>query len=142
MRRLVLDASVLLAAPAGRPDGAPSLLVEAARSGAIEMIACETLFGELERGLEREYFRDRVREEERALIKALVRGVAVVLPDPVSPPRVVRDAGDDYLVALARAAGADAIVTGDRDLLDHVGLDPPAVTPREACERLGLFDEP
>lgn len=106
------------------------------------MIACETLFGELERGLEREYFRDRVREEERALVKALVRGVAVVLPDPVSPPRVVRDPNDDYLVALARAAGADAIVTGDRDLLDHEGLDPPAVTPREACERLGLFDEP
>lgn len=68
---------MLLAAPAGRPDGAPSLLVEAARSGTIEMIACR-----------------------------------------------VRDPGDDYLVALARAAGAEAIVTGDRDLLDHEGLVP------------------
>jgi len=38
--RLVIDASVLLAAPAGRPDGAPPLLIEAARQGTIEMIAC------------------------------------------------------------------------------------------------------
>jgi uncharacterized protein len=91
--------------------------------------------------LERAYFRVRVRDEERTLVNALVRGLAVVLPDPVSPPRVVRDAGDDYLVALARAAGADAIVTGDRDLLDHEGLDPPALTPRQACEQLGLRDE-
>lgn len=58
MRRLVLDASVLLAAPVGRPEGSPSLLVEAARSGAIEMIACETLFGEFQRGLrERQFLR-------------------------------------------------------------------------------------
>lgn len=57
--RLVIDASVLLAAPAGRPDGPPSLLIEAARQGTIEMIACETLLGELERGLEGDYFRER-----------------------------------------------------------------------------------
>lgn len=140
MRRLVLDASVLLAAPVGRPEGSPSLLVEAARSGAIEMIACETLLSEFQRGLVGRYFRDRVRDEERVLLCAMVRGIAIVFPDPVSPPRVVRDPADDYLVALARVAGADAIVTGDRDLLDHESLEPPAVTAREACVQLGLLD--
>ncbi len=70
----------------------------------------------------------------------MVRGIATVLPDPVSPPRLVRDPEDDYLVALARAESADAIVTGDRDLLDHEGLEPPAVTAREACAQLGLLD--
>lgn len=65
MRRLVLDASVLLAAPVGRPEGSPSLLVEATRSGAVELVACETLLGEFERGLASRYFRDRVTEEER-----------------------------------------------------------------------------
>lgn len=64
MRRLVLDASVLLAAPVGRPEGSPSLLVEAARSGVIEMIACETLFVEFERGLQGRYFRARVMPAE------------------------------------------------------------------------------
>ncbi|HZV75264.1 MAG TPA: hypothetical protein VFF79_16255 [Conexibacter sp.] len=30
------------------------------------------------------------------------------------------------------------IVTGDKDLLEHPGLNPPALTPRAACELLGL----
>lgn len=70
-----------------------------------------------------------------------MRGIATVFPDPESPPPVVRDPADDYLVALAGAAGADAIVTGDRDLLDHAGLEPPAVTARAACAQLDLLDE-
>ncbi len=37
---------------------------------------------------------------------------------------------DDYLVALARAGGAHAIVTGDRHLLDMEDLRPRALTPR------------
>jgi len=74
------------------------------------------------------------------LLSAMVRGIATVLRDPESPPRVVRDVSDDYLVALARAADADAIVTGDRDLLDHEGLEPPAITARQACASFGLLD--
>jgi predicted nucleic acid-binding protein len=63
-----------------------------------------------------------------------------VLADPRDPPRVLRDRGDDYLVALAKAAAAEAIVTGDRDLLDHEGLDPPALSARHACARFGVTD--
>lgn len=138
--RLVIDASVLLAAPVGRPDNAASLLIEAARTDTIEMIACETLFGEFERGLTSSYFRDRVRDDERVLLAAMLRGIATVLPDPIAPPPVLRDPADDYLVSLARTAGADAIVSVDRDLLDHHGLQPPALTPKDACARLSLFD--
>lgn len=139
MRRLVIDASVLLAAPVGRPDGPPALLIEAARTGAIEMVACEVLIAEFERGLQSRYFQERVLTEERGLLVALIRGLATVADDPVDPPRVVRDPNDDYLVALARSTGADAIVSSDRDLLDHDGLEPPAVTARAACEALGLL---
>jgi predicted nucleic acid-binding protein len=64
---------------------------------------------------------------------------AVHFPDPESPGAVLRDPGDDYLIALARAAGVEAIVTGDRDLLEHPGLEPPAITARAACELLGLI---
>jgi predicted nucleic acid-binding protein len=67
-----------------------------------------------------------------------VEALAIMLPDPVAPPPLLRDARDDYLVALAIGGRADAIVTGDRDLLDHDGLEPPAITPRTACERFGL----
>jgi hypothetical protein len=37
------------------------------------------------------------------------------------------------------ARGAGLIVTGDKDLLDHAGLQPPAIDPRSACEQLGLI---
>jgi len=46
----------------------------------------------------------------------------------------------EYLVALARDAGAEALVSGDKDLLDHPGLEPVAIDAREACELLGLLD--
>jgi len=49
---------------------------------------------------------------------------------------VLRDSGDDYLLALARAAKAEAIITGDKDLLDHAGLQPPAIIARDATDRL------
>ena len=72
------------------------------------------------------------------LLCAMVRGIASIFSDPAHPPRVVRDPADDYLVALARSAQADAVVTADRDLLDHDGLEPPAVSAHEACAQLGL----
>ena len=60
------------------------------------------------------------------------------IPDPVDPPAVLRDREDDYLIALADAGQAVAIITGDNDLLEHLGLDPPALTPRDACDRFSL----
>ena len=44
---------------------------------------------------------------------------------PLPHPAVCRDARDDYLIALAVMAQADAIVTGDLDLLE---LSDPPVT--------------
>jgi putative PIN family toxin of toxin-antitoxin system len=102
------------------------------------MIACEHLLAEVRKALASRYFRDRILNEEREALLAMLRTMAIVLPDPVSPPPVVRDPSDDYLIALARAAGAEAIVTGDRDLLDHASLEPAALNAREACTQLGL----
>ncbi len=48
----------------------------------------------------------------------------------------LRDSTDDYLLALARSGEAEAIITGDKDLLDHAGLQPPATSAREAVDRL------
>ena len=50
-----------------------------------------------------------------------IERVAVMLDDPVDPEPVLRDSSDDYLLALAQASKAEAIVTGDKDLLDHAG---------------------
>jgi putative PIN family toxin of toxin-antitoxin system len=53
-------------------------------------------------------------------------------------PAVCRDPGDDYLVALAHAANAEVLVTGDVDLLSLEEPDVPVLTPRELVERLEL----
>jgi predicted nucleic acid-binding protein len=69
-------------------------------------------------------------------------GVTSLTEDPPPPhPAVCRDPADDYLVALAYSANADAIVTGDLDLLslEEPGLS--VITPRELTERLEGEDE-
>jgi predicted nucleic acid-binding protein len=69
----------------------------------------------------------------------MLAALAVHAPDPIDPPRLLRDPSDDYLVALARATSTEAIVTGDHDLLEHDGLEPPPLTARQACVQLGLI---
>ena len=59
--------------------------------------------------------------------------------DPAEPHAAVcRDPRDDYLVALARSSGAEAVVTGDLDLLaiDTNELEIEVLTPRLLVERL------
>lgn len=100
------------------------------------MVACDWLLGEVERGLESSFFRERIPAEDRDQIVAALGRIAIMHDDPESPPAVLRDPDDDYLVALARDADVEAIVTGDRDLLEHPELEPPAITPRDASGRL------
>lgn len=70
-------------------------------------------------------------------------GFGLHRPDPFAPKPILRDPEDDYLLALADAADAVLIVTGDKDLLDHPNLDPPAInargvrTSRPALEIIG-----
>ena len=138
MTRLLLDASVLLSAAVARPGTPTALLLDAVEDGTVEMVACGRLIGEVSRGLESSYFRERLPAEDREVVLTALERIALMRPDPASPPAVLRDPNDDYLVALAIDAEAEAIVTGDRDLLDHPGLEPGAIAPREACRRVGL----
>jgi putative PIN family toxin of toxin-antitoxin system len=139
MTRVVIDANVLASAAAGHPDSPSRRLLAALTTRQVEATLCERLLEELARTLERPYFSRRVTPDERRRFDLTLRIVCEMLPDPSAPPQVLRDPKDDYLVTLAVAGRAEAIVTGDRDLLDHDGLMPPAITPREACERFGLL---
>lgn len=129
---------MLLSATVAAPDTPLALLMGAVRSGAAEIVVCDQLLGELERGLERPYFRGRLTDEERNGIPNAIAHVGLHVPDPVDPARTLRDPKDDFLLALAKATGARAIVTGDGDLLEHADLDPPAITARTAAIELGL----
>ena len=139
MRRLVVDASTLLAAVVGRPQGTPALILSAVLDSEFEAVVCPHLMDEIRRGLASEHFRQRLRKGQAEDIVAAISEAAIHFPDPDEPEAVLRDPKDDYLVALARASEAEAIVTGDRDLPEHPGLKPPAIGSRAACERLGLI---
>jgi uncharacterized protein len=139
LKRLVVDASTLVSGVASRPGGgAPWLILEALLDRDIEAIACPKLIEEFKDGLDSEYFLDRFDPDDLSEIAANVEAVAVEHDNPAKIEPLLRDPDDDYLVALAREARAEAIVTGDRDLLDHAGLQPPAINAREACNLLGL----
>jgi putative PIN family toxin of toxin-antitoxin system len=139
LTRFVIDANTLLSAFVGHPGAPSAVLLEGVRNGKVEAVACPALIAEVRKNLSKPYFRARLPEPDAGeAIEAYVN-LAVMLTDPKQTTAVLRDPKDDYLVALARSAKADFIVTGDKDLLEHIGLEPPAINARNACELLGLI---
>lgn len=67
----------------------------------------------------------------------VLRAVAEWAPDPTDKPKTqTRDPDDDYLLALARSADVDVLVSGDRDLTDLADTEPSIETPAEFSRRL------
>ncbi len=131
----MLDPAVLVSA-ALSSKGAPPEVLDRWRDGEFDMVVSPALLGELERVLLRPKFRHAALEDEvRAYVDALAREGVLVL-DPERAPAVTVDPADDYLVALATAAGADAIVSGDKDLTKLADPPVPVLTPREFLWRL------
>lgn len=61
------------------------------------------------------------------------------LPATIIPPRELRDRDDLHVLASAVAAAAEAIVTGDKDLLTLNSFEGiPIIDPMEALKRLGI----
>jgi hypothetical protein len=69
---------VLLSASVAAPDTPLSQLMGAVRSGDAEMVVCDQLLGEVERGLNSRYFRGRLTEEEREELPPVGRGVSQI----------------------------------------------------------------
>lgn len=141
MKRLVIDASTLVSGITGsRLESPPCVIYDAVSEMSVEAIICPRLLTEVERALRKPYFRDLIDDQEVAEAISIIRDAGSMFDDPVDPPAVLRDPTDDYLIALAQKAGAEAIVTSDGDLLDHEGLNPPSIDPRAACKLLALID--
>ncbi len=140
MSRYVLDANIGLAAFAGRPGAPPALLLAGVHNGDLEAVACPLLIDEVRGNLAKPYFRALLSELEAQEAVEAYSDLAVMLADPIDVEPLLRDSEDDYLVALARASSAQAIITGDKDLLDHLGLRPQAIEARAACELIGLIE--
>jgi len=113
----LLDTSTLASGIAGLTYQGPSArLVEQLLAGTFEAVLCPTLLSELRRTLAKPYFAQRISAGQVHATLEDLTALSVLLADPTDPPRVLRDPDDDYLLALAAAAGTQAIVTGDKDL--------------------------
>jgi putative PIN family toxin of toxin-antitoxin system len=106
------------------------------RAGAFELITSPRLLQELDDVLHREKFRRHVADAEVDAYVRLLRRHSTLVDDP-EPPKasLSADPDDEYLIALARAARADALVTGDPHLTRLRGLIP-VFTPRDFLETL------
>jgi putative PIN family toxin of toxin-antitoxin system len=135
VRRVVVDPGVLVSAIIA-PEGPPSDIVRAFREGRLEIVACPHLLAELLGVLQRDKFRRYLTVEEARQYVAGLASQAEIVRDPPVVPSVSRDPNDDYLIALARLANADAIVSGDADLLTIDDSTPPIVRPAEFVEGL------
>lgn len=119
---VVLDANIFVSAAIG-PASIARAVVQAGIAGRFDYAVCPTLLDEVADVLGRAKISRLLPLDAAARFVVDVRGRAQLETDPPNPPRVSRDPRDDYLVALALSAGADAVVTGDADLLDI--SDPP-----------------
>jgi uncharacterized protein len=114
--RAVLDANVLISAVLA-PIGAPAALLRAWLDGRFELVVSEQLLAELGRAFKYPKLASRISAEEAEAFIELLRSTALIASDAASPPRLSRDAGDDYLLALASSNFA-ILVSGDQDLLE------------------------
>ena len=133
MLRVVLDPNVLVSALIS-PAGVPARVIEAVLDGDIDHVASLRWLSEADGLAERPRFRRWfTREDAEALIERLWV-IAEIAPDRSDTESFTRDPNDDYLVALARDAGCDLIVSGDADLLVFDG-PPEVLTPRQLLDR-------
>jgi putative PIN family toxin of toxin-antitoxin system len=137
--RLVLDTNVLLSALLFRA-GSLSWLRLAWQSKAVRPLASRDTAAELIRALAYPKFRldDDERRELLADYLPWCETVAISTSTPNAPELPdCRDPLDRPFLELALAARADALVTGDRDLLALAPIfSVPILTPRELLDRL------
>jgi putative PIN family toxin of toxin-antitoxin system len=133
--RAVIDTNVLLSGLLW--FGPPHRLIELVRDGTLTLIASPALLAEFSEVISRPKFQAIVARSATDVdqLMAELQLLAEVLdPAPLSG-RISRDPDDDMILALATAAGADLVISGDADLLvvaqyGNIRI----VTPAEALE--------
>ncbi|MCY3600615.1 MAG: putative toxin-antitoxin system toxin component, PIN family [Gemmatimonadetes bacterium] len=133
--RTVLDTNVLVSALLF-PKGTVSWLRDAWRSGAILPLASRDTVSELVRVLCYPKFRLAAAEREELLADYLPYCESVDIGEPPPVPEC-RDPFDRIFLQVSVAGCADALVTGDEDLLALAPAFPVAIlTPRAFAKRL------
>ena len=135
--RAVVDTNVLLSALLW--GGTPHALLEQVRNGRVTLLSSPALLAELARVIERPKFDVILQRSNTSRVQTLaeVRQLAEVIdPPPLAQP-VSRDPDDDAVLALAIAARADMVISGDADLLSLLSFENiPILTPAQGLLKL------
>ena len=122
--------------------GPPASLLDRGAARLIGLVTSEEILTELEEVLSRPHLRERLqlRGQTVAGVMRTYRAIAqIVEPTSVKLPVALRDPKDLHVLRCAVGAKADAIVTGDKDLLvlkEFVRI--PIVTPRGFLTSIGM----
>jgi putative PIN family toxin of toxin-antitoxin system len=132
----VLDANVLVSA-AIRTGPSHRIVQRWLRDATFDVIACPTLLAEVRDVLTgRPRLRRWIDLDVAEDFCATVETYATVVADPAEIAPTVRDADDDYLVALAKTNNVDYLVTGDQDLVDWDAASAIVITPAQFEQQL------
>jgi hypothetical protein len=113
--RIILDTNILISALLS-PLGAPAKLLDAWERKRFTLVASGALIAELREVAGRPFFRARLRASAAELLAAGLRDFSFYCRDLPSGP-IEPDPKDSYLLAMAEAAQAQFLVTGDKELL-------------------------
>lgn len=136
MRRIALDPGVLISAFISPRQAAPGLIVRALFDGRIEAVACPMLLDELTDVLARKKFAKHAREGRADAYIAAIETAVTLVPDPPQTGAHTAGPNDDYLLWLAQAHHLDAVVSGDRHLLDADSPQLPVLSPRQLLDSI------
>jgi len=139
MRRVVCDVGVIISGLLSA-DGPPGRLLDRWRDGVFDLIVSPLWLAELARVLERPKISRYLEPGDAEELLAAIRLQAEFADDPPAQPALTPDPGDDYLVSLGRAAGADFLVSGDAHLTGLPDANPPVLTRRQFVDILGPGD--
>lgn len=114
--RLVLDTNVVVSGLIW--GGVPRRLLDLARDGYLSLFTSNVLLDELADVLAREKFAPLL-ASQRITPALLMQGYSILAKSvtPQGIQRTVRDPKDDAVIATALVAQAEAVITGDNDLL-------------------------
>jgi putative PIN family toxin of toxin-antitoxin system len=110
--RVILDTNILVAALIS-PSGPPAAILQAFLDERFALATCGPQLEAFRRVTREPALRKRVKRSEIGTLVNELRALAII-PKRLAAVARSRDPHDDFLLALAEAAGADYLVTGDK----------------------------
>jgi len=112
--RVVVDPNLLVSLLIGKRVGKVLAIFS---DRAFHVVVHEELLGEFEDVARRTKFRKYFPNEVVDALLEKLRSDGLTIEAPLAIEKICRDPDDDYLLALAKAAKAHVLLTGDEDLL-------------------------